>query len=502
MVPVLSQLLQAVVTALRDAGGRPYLVGGGVRDRLLGAAPKDDDVEVYGLAADRVREACARVGRVEAVGAAFGVLKITLGAETVDVSLPRRDSKTGAGHAAFAIATAPDLPMAEAVRRRDFTVNALLLDPFTGALHDLVGGLDDLAERRLRAVDARLFADDPLRALRACRFAARLHFRLDAQTLALCRNQPLDALSCERIGQEMIGLLQAPSPAAGLRTLAAMWSQRWFPELFALMLCPQDPASHPEGDVWTHTVYTVARIREMTDDRGLLLAALCHDLGKPLVTTRAVDGPRAGRWIAHGHDEAGVEPARRLLGRLTIDHATRERVVRLVQHHMAPMVLYRNRASVTAGAFRRLARELPLLDLATLGRADQLARGGVGTADAAAWFEQRVRALDLATSPPAPLLRGRDLLPLGVAPGPAMGQLLARAYDAQLEDRFRDLAGALAFVRPLLPGTCPTSHQGALNGSGHDHGQRGGLLPAAGPGAGAAPDLRRQRPRGAWLLPL
>jgi tRNA nucleotidyltransferase (CCA-adding enzyme) len=169
MVAVLSQVLQAVVTALRDAGGRPYVVGGGVRDRLLGALPKDDDVEVYGLAAERVREACTRVGRVEAVGAAFGVLKVTVGAETVDVSLPRRDSKTGPGHGDFAVATARDMPMAEAVRRRDFTVNALLLDPFTGALHDLVGGLGDLAERRLRAVDARLFGDDPLRALRACR---------------------------------------------------------------------------------------------------------------------------------------------------------------------------------------------------------------------------------------------------------------------------------------------------------------------------------------------
>jgi tRNA nucleotidyltransferase (CCA-adding enzyme) len=454
----LSATVEALCAALRREGGRPFLVGGGVRDHLLGRSPKDFDIEVYGLPALRVRAACAAVGRVDAVGAAFGVLKVTAGGETIDVSLPRRDSKIGVGHRDFAIGADSLMPPEEAVRRRDFTVNALMMEPFTGEVIDLVGGEADLRARRLRAVDAARFGDDPLRALRACRFAATLGFDVEPATLALCAAQDLGTLPPERVGWEFGGLLRAPDPGRGLRTLAGMDQLRAFPELLATMGCPQHSVWHPEGDVWTHTVLTVEAMRPLSDDLGLLLAALCHDLGKPATTQRAATGANAGAWISPNHEPAGVEPTRHLLARLAVDRTTTEHVVALVRLHLTPLHLYQNRDQVKSGTFRRLARRVNLLDLATLVRADMLGRGPSRLdTDVADWFAAQAKSLELTEGPPAPILMGRHLLPLGVPPGPRMGTILRLAYEGQLDGRFADLEGALTFARELIGESTPGS---------------------------------------------
>jgi tRNA nucleotidyltransferase (CCA-adding enzyme) len=452
----LTATVQAVCVALRNEGGRPFLVGGGVRDYLLGRSPTDFDIEVYGLPADRVRAACAAVGRLDEVGAAFGVLKVTAGGETIDVSLPRRDSKIGVGHRDFAIGTDPFMAPEEAVRRRDFTVNALLMEPFTGEVVDLVGGRDDLRAGRLRAVDATLFGDDPLRALRACRLAAKLGFDVEPKSLALCAAQDLGSLPNERVGGEFVGLLRAAEPGHGLRTLAAMDQLRAFPELQATVGCPQHPIWHPEGDVWVHTVLTVEAMRALSDEPGLLLAALCHDLGKPATTERASAGAKAGAWISYNHEPAGVEPTRRLLARLAVDKATTERVTTLVRLHLTPLHLFQNRQHVRPGTFRRLARRVNLVDLATLARADMLGRGPtLRDTDVADWFAANAKALDLTQGPPPPILMGRHLLALGVPPGPGMGAMLTRAYEAQLDGQFTDLEGALRFARAITGQLAP-----------------------------------------------
>src|SRR5881275_1060481 len=171
----------AIATAVRDAGGRALIVGGWVRDRLL-ALPEPEksnvDLEVFGLPGDRLRALLESFGRVEAVGESFQVYKIG----DIDVSLPRRDSKAGRGHRGFVVTGDPDMSIAEAARRRDFTINAISWDPLTEEYFDPSGGRADLDRRLLRMVDARTFPDDSLRVLRAIQFAARFELALDEAT--------------------------------------------------------------------------------------------------------------------------------------------------------------------------------------------------------------------------------------------------------------------------------------------------------------------------------
>src|SRR6266849_84699 len=177
-----------IATAVRDAGGRALIVGGWVRDHLMGRDSKDIDFEVYGLPSERVRVVLESLGRVEAVGESFQVYK----AGDIDVSLPRRESKSGPGHRGFDVTGDPTMSVEEAARRRDFTVNAIAWDPLSDRYLDPYDGRGDLDRRLLRVVDPATFADDSLRALRAVQFAARFEFTLDAESLELCRAMPLD----------------------------------------------------------------------------------------------------------------------------------------------------------------------------------------------------------------------------------------------------------------------------------------------------------------------
>ena len=210
--------LRELLAALRAAGGRPYLVGGAVRDALLGLPVKDYDVEVFDLPLEGLERVLAEAGRVDAVGQAFRVFKLSgvpgvPGA--VDVTLPRRDSKVAAGHRGIAVAGDPTLTVEEAARRRDFTINAMLFDPASEALLDPWNGRADLEARLLRAVDARTFGEDPLRALRAVQFAARYELGVDPATAELCASMPIRELPAERVFGEIEKLLlKAPSALA------------------------------------------------------------------------------------------------------------------------------------------------------------------------------------------------------------------------------------------------------------------------------------------------
>lgn len=438
--------LARLLAALREAGGRPYLVGGAVRDALQGLPLEDWDVEVFALPAERLESVLAAHGRVDAVGQAFRVYKLS-GVEGVrgalDVSLPRRDSKVGPGHRGIAVSGDPSLPIAEAARRRDFTVNALMLEPATGELVDSWGGRRDLEARVLRAVDPATFGDDPLRALRGVQFAARFELEPDPATAALCSSMPLGELPAERVWGEIEKLLlKARRPSLGL-ALVEQWGMLPVvaPELEPLKTTPQDPEWHPEGDVFTHTLQVVDEaaglLAGLEDDRPrrltVMLGALCHDLGKP-ATTRFEDG----RVRSRGHEEAGLPPTTSLLDRWNVhsmqSYDVRAQVLALVAQHLKPGQLYDERERVSDGAIRRLARKCEPDLLYRVAKADCLGRRpGRFEPVAMDWFKERVHALDVAVRPPEPLIKGRDLLALGMAPGPRLGVVLRAVYEKQLD---------------------------------------------------------------------
>jgi tRNA nucleotidyltransferase (CCA-adding enzyme) len=439
--------------AVRAEGGRALIVGGWVRDRLLGQAARDIDLEVFGLEAATLRDVLARFGSVNTVGESFTVYKVG----DLDVSLPRRESKVGRGHRGFEVVGDPTLSIEDAARRRDFTINAIAWDPLTGEHLDPFGGRADLEARLLRMVDARTFADDSLRVLRAMQFAARFTATLDPATATLCTAIPLDDLPAERIWGEVEKLLlRSLRPSIGFtlgRALGVV--RRLWPELEALIDCPQEPEWHPEGDVWIHTLMVVDEARPRLDDLdrarqvAVMLGALTHDLGKPS-TTAFEDG----RIRSKGHEAAGVAPATALLDRLnvhTIDgFDVRRHVLGIVAYHLAPGMWRKAPTPVGDGAFRRLAAKVDLELLARVADADCRGRTGAFDCSAAAWFVERAHALGVQHEAPKPLLLGRHLIELGVKPGPEMGVLLKAIYEQQLDGVVTSVDEAMAAARSRL----------------------------------------------------
>ena len=448
-----------IARAVRTAGGRAFIVGGWVRDRLRGELSKDVDIEVYGIRQGDLPALLAPLGRVEPVGQSFPVYKVARpgnGANAIDVALPRRESKRGRGHKAFEVEGDPFMSPADAARRRDFTVNAISWDPLTDEYQDPFDGRRDLAGRLLRAVDLNTFGDDSLRVLRAVQFAARFEFHLEENTASLCQRIALDDLPAERIWGELGKLLlQAGRPSIGFALALDLGVvDLVLPELRPLVGCEQEPEWHPEGDVWIHTLMVVDKARELNGDLDrphlitVMLGAVCHDLGKP-ATTAVIDG----RIRSIDHEQAGVAPTLALLDRLnvhTIDgFDVRTQVVGLVANHLKPG-MFRKAPNVGDGAFRRLAQKVDLELLARLARADCLGRTGDFDCSAMDWFLERARALGVEHQPPAPLLLGRHLLDLGMTPGPRVGEVLKQVYEKQLDGEIRTVEEAIGVARNLL----------------------------------------------------
>ena len=442
--------------------GDSYLVGGCVRDALLGTAIQDVDVEVFGVDYERLLRALRRWGRTDLVGRSFGVVKLTTReGRTFDFTIPRRDSKVAPGHKGFEIAFDLAITPREAAARRDFTINALMYDPRRETVLDFFGGVRDLERRVLRHTSP-AFVEDPLRVLRGMQFAARFDLQPAPETVALCRSikTGFRELAVERVCDEWFKwAARSRRPSAGLEFLRATEWLEQFPELQATVGVPQEPEWHPEGDVFVHTGHCCDALVSLpqwqqADERSRIvfsLAVLTHDLGKARTTERVEQG---GVWriMSPQHEEAGAALAESFLQRLRAPHAVIERVLPLVRHHMAHL------QTVTDRAVRRLAKRLEpetIPSLCTVMTADAMGRPPkppvappivAGLLAKAAELEVQERA-------PRPILLGRYLVELGMEPGPAFGEILEAAFEAQLEGKFMDLPQAFVWLaaQPDLP---------------------------------------------------
>lgn len=446
-VPALEQLVHALAQKIAEAGGRAFVVGGSVRDALLGREAGDADLEVYGLAAERLEQLAHQFGEVHLVGKQFAVLHLATSAGTIELALPRLESKTGPGHRGFSVEARPDLAPEIAVLRRDFTVNAMLLDPLNGELLDLVGGRRDLERGLLRHVSP-AFAEDPLRALRAARFAARFNWSVARETSALCRQLDLSELPIERVENEWRRmLLESEWPGRGLLVMEEVGALELLPELAALRGVPQDPIWHPEGDVLHHTALALnaaVSMREQMEDPFVeMLAVLCHDLGK--ATTTCFE---RGRWRSAAHDTAGDALTRSFLARISLRAQLADAVVPLVREHLRPAQLYFVRDELNQGTVRRLAARVDLRALVRIAWADSAGRSAPHAEDWApgVWLLEQAELLGVRDQRPQNFLRGQDLLGRGWQPGRIVGEVLARAFELQLDGALVDREAALVWL--------------------------------------------------------
>lgn len=448
---------------IQELGGRAMLVGGCVRDELMGVQPKDWDVEVYGIEPSPLRKVLDQFGDVIVVGEAFAVYKLD---RDLDVSIPRRERKTGKGHRGFSIEGDPAMSFAEACSRRDFTINAILQDPLKGEIVDPFKGRDDLDNKIIKHVSGATFAEDSLRVLRAAQFAARFEFDIAEQTVSICKSIDVTDLPKERVWGEFEKLLIKPErPSVGLHWLYELGVVRQiFPELQSLVDVPQEPEWHPEGSVDIHTMMVADEARKLIDDLPyekqvtVMLAAIAHDFGKP-PTTKFFDG----RWRSHSHDEAGVEPTISFLDRLGVftlnGYDVRDQVIQLVRYHLKPGEFYKAESKnlVGDGAFRRLARKVEPDLLYRVAKADSLGRNPDWLppekrfgSEAQEWFIRRVRELNIERKAPEPVLLGRHLIELGLEPGPRFKQILDHVYELQLDGKVDSLEAAIHSAKEFL----------------------------------------------------
>jgi tRNA nucleotidyltransferase (CCA-adding enzyme) len=420
---------------IRLLGGRGLLVGGFVRDRFLGFPSKDFDLEVYGLEGIALRGLLERSGTVNAVGEQFVVYKFRpdgSSSEEVDVSLPRRESKSGRGHRGFIIEGDPGMNFFEATRRRDFTINALMLDPLSLEVIDPQNGLPDLKAGLLRVVDATTFIEDSLRVLRGAQFAARFNFRIEPETIALCRTIPLDDLPPERVWGEFEKiLLKSARPSVGLLALETVGAlNSCFPEIAGLKEL-QDHSVSPEA--WERTLLGLdAAARDNSDlpvekKIALMLA----------VTARFFE------------PSPFIEKAESFLNRLGVytlgGYDVRKQVLALVAEASQPEEIMKSSGSI--GDFRRLSLRVDGELLYRLGRATANSEESMESVER---FFERFIELGLHHDLPRPIFLGRHLLELGVPPGPRVGSIMREVFERQLDGEVNTFEEARAVALGIL----------------------------------------------------
>lgn len=422
-------------------GGKSLLIGGAVIDSILGLEIKDWDIEIYGLSLKKLEAFLSSHHiKCDIVGKSFGVIKCKLDNLEVDLSLPRRENKIGVGHKAFQVELDHTMTPEEAARRRDLTINSMYKDLYTGRLIDPFEGFQDLMDGKIKATNPTTFVEDPLRVLRIMQLLPRKGKFVDPKTLNLCRSlvKTFNFLSKERVFEEFNKLLlKADKPSMGLNFL---WNVGWiqhFPELEALIGCEQNPEWHPEGDVWIHTLMVVdnaAKLRNQIPEQDRLpfmYGCLLHDCGKPSTTKED--------YTAYGHDKEGVKVARRFMERLTNNIDLIDKVCNLVRYHMSPGHFVGKTKNAKPSAWRRLHNKSNLILLGHLHHADSASSGGRQLEDECPGrdlcfeYHKKLKEISNANGIKA-LVMGRDLIKLGLTPGPEFGHILSKLYEMQIEE--------------------------------------------------------------------
>ena len=429
-----------VLRILRENGHEALLVGGCVRDLLLGRKPKDWDVATDALP-DRIE---ALFPKTVAVGKAFGIIAVVCDdGSTVEVATYRADSPYADGRHPSTVAFTN---AREDALRRDFTVNALFLDPATGDIRDYIGGRADLDARVIRAIGdpETRFKEDHLRLLRAVRFAVVLGFSIEPATFAAIQKlaPQIHRISAERIRDELFRLLtEAPQAGQALQLLRdAGLLKEILPEIEALVGVEQPPEFHPEGDVFTHVKLMLDAMPPNPSLR-LALAVLLHDIGKPPTANFATLPDGTHRWRFENHAPVGAEMARAILERLRAPNALVADVCAIVAGHMR----IADADKMRPPKLRRLIGAPTFADELELHRLDCASSHAILDV----YDFLKAKQAEFAAEPvlPPPLVTGRDLIALGHVPGPRFAQLLRDAYDRQLEGE-TDKAALLAAGPP------------------------------------------------------
>ncbi len=454
-----------------------YAVGGFVRDVIRGDPSEDVDILITHHSVEEIIKKLEPYGKVDIVGKSFGVIKFTSEGKTYDIALPREDRPKQSKirkHRDFMISTDPDLPLEKDLERRDFRCNSIAVRLSDGKVFDPFKGQKDIRAKKIRLINRQAFPEDPLRVIRAARFASVLEFSADPEIYEISKAIDLSGLSMERVNEEIFKiLLHSPQPSRGLEELFKLGALRQlFPELYTLTLTIQDSAFHPEKDpyghhtVWAHTLITVDQSRRLaihfrlTEPRmlTLVLAALFHDVGKPETAQWEF---KRGRMVItnNGHDIASSKIVKKTLDRLKIfswnGYNLRKMIPLLIRCHHRASELWQNRDVVTKKAFNRLAADVEgeielmvYLDAADrAGRSDKPVRG---LDQEGRWLLKKFEELNVSKETIKPLIMGRDLIKMGVSPGPDMGKLLKKLYKMQLDNEFATRESGLKKAKELV----------------------------------------------------
>lgn len=458
-------------------GNDVYAVGGYVRDLIRGNPSEDVDILITHHPVEGIIEKIKPHGKVDLVGKSFGIIKFTIKGKTYDIALPREDVSKGTavkGHKDFLISAEPDLPIEKDLERRDFRCNSMALRLADGKIFDPFNGLKDTKEEFIRLTNPLTFPDDPLRVIRVARFASVLNFSVDSSIYEISKDINLTGLSVERVNEELFKILLFSSlPSEGLEELFKLSALRQlFPELYSLTLSIQDSIFHPEKDsfghhtVWHHTLLTVDHAKKLAalfnlsaEKRlALLLSALYHDIGKP--STAEWEFKR-GRMVItnNSHDVAGEKMVKKVFNRFRIfswnGYNLRKIVLPLIRTHHRATELWQNRDVVTKKAFNRLAADVDgeIELLVYLDAADRAGRQKTPIQrldKQAKWLLKKFEELNVSKETIKPLIMGRDLIKLGLSPGPAMGKVLKELYQFQLDNEFETKAQGLKIARKII----------------------------------------------------